>query len=201
MDDRIKRALEVIEEWDNNTNPSGRNDIDTLYSLQEILSESAMKTLQGSLRTTLENHVDKLALPEWKRTPENFFEEFENEIRKSIDGEQTFLLENVSILSADFHSNKNYHVFYEKFGPELGGFPGIHRLVTDMARTMTDWEKEHGGSEAFETSSLSWPEASEKFVDAVISRSLKEEDLSPSADLEDIFQDLMEGETDSPSPR
>lgn len=162
MDDRIKRSLELIEEWDGNQNPSGNNDINTLYELREILSEK----------------------------PETV-----------PDGEQALLLENVAILSADFHTHRNYHPFYQKFGPELGGFPGIYRLVIDMARTMTDWEKRHGGSEAFEVSTLSWPEASERFVDAVISRSLKEKDLSSFSDLEDIFQDLMEEEFDPPSPR
>lgn len=161
MDDRIKRSLELIEEWDGNQNPSGNNDINTLYELREILSEK----------------------------PEN-----------APDGEQALLLENVAILSADFHTHKDYHPFYRKFGPELGGFPGVYRLVIDMARSMTEWEKQHGGSEAFEVSSLTWAEASEKFADAVISRSLKDEDLSSSADFDDIFQGLMEEEPYVPSP-
>ena len=39
MDDRIERSLALIEEWHCNRNPSGRNDIDTLYALKEILEE------------------------------------------------------------------------------------------------------------------------------------------------------------------
>lgn len=51
MDDRIKRALALIEEWDGNRNPSGRNDIDTLYALKEILEEEPSGNL-GSRRGT-----------------------------------------------------------------------------------------------------------------------------------------------------
>jgi len=182
MDDRIKRALGLIEEWHNNQNSSGHNDINTLYELKEILSENPKEIPQDSLRNTLK-------------------ENFEKRDSETTGRDQTILLENVAILSADFHTDKEYARFYQRFGPDLGGFPGIYRLVIDMARTMTKWEVEHGGGgEAFDISGLSWPEASEKFVNAVISRSLKDESPCSSFEMADIFEGVMGEEFEGPSP-
>ena len=40
MDDRIKTALSLIDEWENNQSPSGQNDINVIYSIKEILNET-----------------------------------------------------------------------------------------------------------------------------------------------------------------
>lgn len=161
MDDRIRKALEIIEEWNENASPSGHNDIKTLHELKEVLSE------------------------EPATSPAN-----------------AFLLENVAILSADLHTHKNYGAFYERLGPDVGGFPGVYRFVIEMAKVMTDWEERHGGAEAFEGPSFgSWAEASEKFVDAAILMSLKKDAVLVPSELREIFMELAEGdEEEVPSP-
>jgi hypothetical protein len=66
------------------------------------------------------------------------------------------LLENVAAISADMHigSDGRADRFYQRFGQELGGFPGIWSFCVEMGKAFTAAEDTH--------------EAGDDWIDAIL---------------------------------
>lgn len=83
------------------------------------------------------------------------------------------LLENVAAISAEFHTHGSYADFYDAFGKHIGGFGGNYSLCIDMADALTNWENANGGPGAYENHGTPWIEIVERYVAAMIDRSLE----------------------------
>lgn len=54
-----------------------------------------------------------------------------------------YVAENAAALSGVFHQSRQYKKFYEKYGAELSGFPGIWKLCADAAVILGKAEHKH----------------------------------------------------------
>jgi hypothetical protein len=90
---------------------------------------------------------------------------------------QRHFAQNIAAISADFHTHRLYHVFYDTFGNMIDGFIGNYEICVRMAEALTDWELENGGTMAYENLGTPWIEIVEKYVDTVISDSVQTEEL------------------------
>jgi len=60
---------------------------------------------------------------------------------------QGLLHENISALSAEFHTNQGFSVFYDNHGPTLDGFPGIWKYMVEAAEAFTIVDTEFADQE------------------------------------------------------
>jgi len=98
------------------------------------------------------------------------------------------LLQNVAAISGDFHTHKLYWEFYETFGKHIDGFVGQYDICIEMAKALTDWENENGSLCAYDEAHLPWIEIVEKYVEAIISRSVNTgQRLNPRTVLRDVL--------------
>jgi hypothetical protein len=87
------------------------------------------------------------------------------------------LLQNVAAVSAEFHAHERYYDFYTAFG-HLDGFVGIYDLCIRMAKALSAWENENGGTQAYEEFGSTWIEVVEEFTGSMIDRSLRDEAIA-----------------------
>jgi hypothetical protein len=81
----------------------------------------------------------------------------------------TSLLQNVAAISAELHTHKGFCEFYDACGEVINGFVGAYDVCIEMAQTLTDWEKDHGGPFiAYDTTDLSWIDVVAIYVDTVM---------------------------------
>ena len=73
--------------------------------------------------------------------------------------EQRRLLENLSAISAEFHSNEAFDKYYNRYADVLSGFPGIWNQMIVMARAFTSVESSLASAVDHE-----WIEAIQFFV-------------------------------------
>jgi hypothetical protein len=85
--------------------------------------------------------------------------------------------QNISAISGDFHTHRLYPAFYDTFGGMIDGFIGNYEICIQMAAALTDWEIANGVAVAYENLGTPWIEIVEKYVDAVISGSVRTEEL------------------------
>lgn len=74
------------------------------------------------------------------------------------------LLENISAISAEFHTHKDFRQFYEKYRDEISGFPGIWRFCVTAGQA---FRKAEGRKDNFE-----WIDAIMGYVDNIIQYAL-----------------------------
>lgn len=99
------------------------------------------------------------------------------------------LLENVAAISAEFHTHRSYGAFYDTFGKYIDGFVGNYSLCIDMAEALTNWENGNGGPDAYENHGTPWIEIVERYVAAMIDRSLETGGpLNPGIVLRDVLR-------------
>lgn len=134
MDDRIKRALELIEEWDSNKNPSGHNDINTLYELREILSENPKEVPQYSL---YRDAILKLA-PEYDPRHVEAYIRLEHGTLDALSREQFSREVRISCACIDTAGIKAA----EDLALSFGFFPPGKGTISESERTFPD-EEEH----------------------------------------------------------
>jgi hypothetical protein len=89
----------------------------------------------------------------------------------TTDAQRQFA-QNIAAISADFHTHRQYHAFYDAFGKMIDGFIGNYEICIQMAEAMTDWEMTNGIAMAYENLGTPWIEIVEKYVDALISNSV-----------------------------
>lgn len=104
---------------------------------------------------------------------------------------QHSLLQNVAAISGDFHTHQRYWEFYETFGKRIDGFVGQYDICIEMAKALTDWENENGGNLAYDHAPRPWIEIVERFVAAMIERSIETSEI-PNAGY--VLRDLMKKE-------
>ncbi len=80
--------------------------------------------------------------------------------------------QNIDAISGDFHTHFLYTAFCDTFGGMIDGFVGNYEICIQMAASLTDWEIANGSAMA-----TPWIEIVEKYVDAVISGSIRAEEL------------------------
>ncbi len=84
------------------------------------------------------------------------------------------LKQNISALSAEFHTHPRYAEFYDTVGAHIEGFVGQYELCIAMAEALTEWEVAHGLTEAYEQRGICWIDVIADFVDTIIQTSLNQ---------------------------
>lgn len=67
-------------------------------------------------------------------------------------------MENLSAISAEFHTSKHYRVFYNHAGGGLGGFPGIWTYVIEVADAFSWAERKRDTEDAWIESVIDYAE-------------------------------------------
>jgi hypothetical protein len=102
---------------------------------------------------------------------------------------QHSLLQNVAAISGDLHTHVLYWQFYEISGRHIDGFVGNYETCIRMAKALTAWEAANGDSLAYEDLGTTWIEIVERYVHAMINRSVVNGDV---ADAEALLRDVIE---------
>lgn len=96
------------------------------------------------------------------------------------------LKENISAISASFHSDRRYEEFYSRFGERLDGFPGIWNYCVRLAEAFgraeqalhIDWDGE-------------WIQAIDDYVDGVYRVAFEQDLILSHSSLEQFATDSV----------